>query len=176
MVMQVLCVGNRGSDLPKAVLDRSGNFEASQFLLTIGSVYVVYGMAIRNANLGLLVLNDRARPIWSHLELFEVLDARVPSHWSFASLDEEVFGLSALWGYRSLIQNPSHNDDLMELERSAWKDFLSDNEWATREGADQNRMQMLNEMFESGRSFLRPPDGRAVAVTRRHWEESYGKI
>ncbi|MEU5786137.1 hypothetical protein ABZ754_00220 [Micromonospora purpureochromogenes] len=115
-------------------------------------------MATRQGNLGLLVLNDHARPVWSHVELFEFIDASLPSGWSFTTLEEEVFGIRALWGYRSLIQNHSHNDDLMERKRSAWKDFLIDNEWATREGPDQGKMQTLNEMFQSERRFLKPPD------------------
>jgi hypothetical protein len=156
-MMQVVCIGNRGSDLPESVLSLTANSESTKFQLTVGSAYVVYAMAIRRGNLGLLVLNDRLRPIWSHVELFKFIDTALPSHWSFTTLDEEVFGIRALWGYRSLIQNNSHNDDLMERERSALKDFLEDNEWATREGPDQEKMRMLNEMFQTGRRFLRPP-------------------
>jgi hypothetical protein len=109
------------------------------------------------------VLGDHVRPIWCHVELFEFAHAELPTHWSFATRDEETFGVSALWGYRSMIQNPSHNDDLMERERSAWNDFLSDNEWAMREGPDQEKMRMLNDMFRSGRTFLRPTDMGAGA-------------
>ncbi|MEH0939173.1 hypothetical protein [Micromonospora psammae] len=157
-MMKVVCIGNRGSDLPESVLSLTANSESTKFQLTVGSAYAVYAMAIRRGNLGLLVLNDYARPIWSHVELFEFIDAALPSDWSFTTLEEEVFGIRALWGYRSLIQNHSHNDDLMERKRSAWKDFLVDNEWATREGPDQDKMRMLNEMFQSGRRFLRAPD------------------
>jgi hypothetical protein len=115
-------------------------------------------MAIRQGNLGLLVLDDSIRPRWFHVELFEFLDAALPSGWSFTTLDEEAYGIRALWGYRSLIQNPTHNDDLMERERSAWQDFLVDNEWAFREGPEQEKMRILNDMFKSGRRFVRPPD------------------
>ncbi|MDH6464099.1 hypothetical protein M2302_004296 [Micromonospora sp. A200] len=157
-MMQVVCIGNRGSDLPESVLGRTANSGRARFQLTVGSAYAVYAMAIRKGNLGLLVLADHARPAWCHVELFEFADAALPVGWSFTTRDEEVFGISALWGYRSMIQKPSHNDDLMERKRSAWGDFLSDNEWATREGPDQDKMRMLNGMFQSGRTFLRPPD------------------
>lgn len=155
--MQVVCVGNRGSDLPESVLRATGNFESTRFGLTVGRTYAVYAMAVWRGNLGVLVLDDGARPSWCHVELFEFIDATLPPHWSFTTRDEEVFGISALWGYRSLIQNPSHNEDLVERERSAWKDFLADNEWATREGPDQETMRMVNEMFQSGRRFVRSP-------------------
>ena len=155
--MKVVAIGNRGSDLPESVLGRTADSERSRFQLTVGNAYAVYPMAIRNGNLGLLVLGDHARPIWCHVELFEFSDAALPVGWSFTTRDEEIFGVSALWGYLSMIQKPSHNDDLMERERSAWSDFLADNEWAIREGPDQDKMRMLNGMFQSGRTFLRPP-------------------
>ena len=161
--MEVVSVGNRGSDLPESVLGRTANSERARFQISVGSAYAVYAMAIRQGNLGLLVLGDHARPVWCHVELFEVSDAALPAGWGFTARDEEAFGVSALWGYRSIIQNPSHNDDLMERERSAWGDFLLDNEWANREGPDQEKMRMLNDMFRSGRRFLRPPDMGATA-------------
>jgi hypothetical protein len=157
MMMQVVCTGNRGSALPASVLSVPGNFEAARFQLTLGRTYVVYAMALRQGFLGLLVLDDGARPMWFHVELFEFVDAALPPNWSFAVRDEEVFGISALWGYRSMIDKPSHNDDLMERERSAWSDFLSDNRWALQESPDQDKMRMLDVMFKSGRTFLRPP-------------------
>ena len=156
--MQVTCTGNRGSHLPASVLALTANSESARFQLTVGDAYAVYAMAIRRGNLGLLVLNDNARPAWCHVELFEFTDAALPFGWGFTTRDEEVFGIRALWGYRSLIQNPSHNDDLMERERGAWRDFLADNEWAMREGPDQEKMRMLNTMFKSGRTFLRSPE------------------
>ena len=158
MAMQVICTGNRGSDLPEPVLSLSGNFESTKFQLTVDGAYAVYAMAISRGNLMLLVLNDNVRPIWAHVELFYFTDAALPLHWSFAKREEETFGISALWGYRSMIENPSHNDGLMERERSAWRDFLVDNERAAREGPDQEKIRALSKAFNSGRTFLKPPN------------------
>ncbi|MEU4420219.1 hypothetical protein AB0F81_06305 [Actinoplanes sp. NPDC024001] len=166
MVMRVVCVGNRGSDLPTSVRSISPDSGSVRFDLTVGAAYAVYAMAARQGNLGLLVLNDHARPVWSHVELFQFADATLPAGWGFTTRDEEVFGIGALWGYRSLIQKPSHNAALMERERGAWKDFLADNEWAMREGPDQAKMRMLNDMFRSGRTFRKAPDmGPGAPVT-----------
>lgn len=158
MVMQVICIGNRGSDLPELVLSVSGNFESTKFQLTVDGTYAVYAMAISRGNVMLLVLNDNVRPTWTHVELFHFTDAALPSDWSFARREEGIFGISALWGYRSMIENPSHNDDLMERERSAWRDFLADNERASREGPDQEKIRTLSKAFNSGRTFLTPPN------------------
>ncbi|MEV6343301.1 hypothetical protein [Actinoplanes sp. NPDC051851] len=105
----------------------------------------------------LLVLNDGVRPIWAHVELFDFTDAKLPSDWSFVKRDEGTFGISALWGYRSMIENPSHNDDLMERERDAWRDFLADNEGTFEEGPDQEKIRVLSNAFNSGRTFSKPP-------------------
>lgn len=157
MVMRVICVGNRGSDLSESALSRSGNFKSTKFQLTVDGAYAVYAMAISRGSLMLLVLNDGVRPIWAHVELFDFTDAKLPSGWSFVKRDEGIFGISALWGYRSMIENPSHNDDLMERERSAWRDFLADNEQAFEEGPDQEKIRTLSKAFNSGLTFSKPP-------------------
>lgn len=106
----------------------------------------------------LLVLNDGVRPIWAHVELFDFTDVKLPSGWSFVKRDEGIFGISALWGYRSMIEKPSHNDDLMERERGAWRDFLTDNEGTFEEGPDQEKVRVLSNAFNSGRTFSKPPN------------------
>jgi len=154
--MQVICIGNRGADLSEVSLERSGNTKDARFNLTVGGVYSVYAMALGAAGIEILVLGDMGRPRWCHVELFEFLDATLPPGWSFKMMDEEGRYDRALWGYRSLVQNDSHIEDLLEYKRSAFSDFLTDNDWALREGPDQEKMRRIEEALQVGRGDVNP--------------------
>lgn len=154
--MQAICIGNRGADLSKASLERSGNTKDARFNLTVGGAYSVYAMALGAAGIEILVLGDMGRPRWCHVELFEFLDSTLPPDWSFKMVDEEGRYDRALWGYRSLVQNDSHIEDLLEYKRSAFSDFLTDNDWALREGPDQEKMRRIEEALQVGRGDVNP--------------------
>lgn len=121
--MRLVCKGTQGSDLPADVLERSGNTPWSQFNVTIGREYVAYAMALWTYGLGVLLVDDTSKPNWKLMELFDVVDGGLPSHWEFCLLKgcEPVL---ALWGYPSLIRDPNHHDDLINREWPALETFF----------------------------------------------------
>lgn len=121
--MKLICKGSRGSDLSAEVLEKSGNTPWSKFNVTIGREYVVHAMALWTYGLGALLVDDTSRPNWKLMEIFEVVDGRLPRHWEFC-LWEGREPVLALWGYPSLIRDPSHYDDLINRERPALEVFF----------------------------------------------------
>lgn len=126
--MIATCIGNYGKHLPPAVLSKSGNTERSNFHLTIGRQYTVYAMAQWVSGFGLLVIDDNEDPRWKEIELFDLADRRIPVGWEFVKIDEEFSQVLALWGYPSLIRDPSHYDDLAEGKSCAMTEFLNERE------------------------------------------------
>jgi hypothetical protein len=92
--------------------------------------YQVMGMSLFNAGLSILIRDDTKKPNWYPIGLFYVVDCVLPSDWEFAitnvkeaSGSSPAAGLAAEWGYRELIRNPSHNDDLVERKPEALEIF-----------------------------------------------------
>ena len=77
---------------------------------------------------GLLVIDDNEDPRWKEIELFDLADRRIPVGWEFVKIDEEFSQVLALWGYPSLIRDPSHYDDLAEGKSWAMTEFLNERE------------------------------------------------
>ncbi len=66
--MKVRCIGNRGSNLPPALLDpKSNRDENTLFALTIGKTYVVYGLTVYRSFLWYYLCDEEFTyfPIWN---------------------------------------------------------------------------------------------------------------
>jgi hypothetical protein len=77
-------------------------------------------------DLKVLVIEDNGLPRWKAIELFELVDQRIPEGWEFGKIDTEVRDILALWGYPELIRNPSHFDDLAMGVPTAVAEFLKE--------------------------------------------------
>jgi hypothetical protein len=120
--VKVVCVGSRGSDLPAEVLEKSGNTPLSKFNVTVGQEYAARAMALWTYGMGVLIVDDTGRPNWKLLDLFNVVDPRLPEGWEFAKRDSDP--VIALWGYPTLIRDPDHHDNLINRKISALDAFL----------------------------------------------------
>jgi hypothetical protein len=109
--MKVKCLGNRGSSLPKELLDpRSNCDENTRFALTIGKTYIVYGITVYRRYLWYYVCDDDFTyfPVWNPSPLFEIADHRVSKYWevnySREGRDESDVGI--IVAYPEWAQNP----------------------------------------------------------------------
>jgi hypothetical protein len=72
-------------------------------------------------------------PSWYPIELFDMVDASVPSGWLFRSAFEAARprlaqGFEAVWGYPSLVADDGHLIALLEREPDAIATFLRESE------------------------------------------------
>jgi hypothetical protein len=96
--------------------------------LVLGAVYAVYGQCLAQDHLMYLVDPDKGHgqvltwPAWYPAELFDVVDATVPSSWAFRNGHGQVrepAWVTAIWGYPELATSPEHFDGLLECEYDA---------------------------------------------------------
>jgi hypothetical protein len=125
--MRLACVGSRGRDLPADVLEKSGNTSLSRFNVTVGQEYVVRAMALWTYGMGVLIVDDTGRPNWKPLDLFNVVDPRLPKGWEFTTVEARD-PVIALWGYPTLIRDPNYHDNLINRKISALDAFLRESE------------------------------------------------
>jgi hypothetical protein len=122
--MRVICRFNKGGALAQPRFEE-GYTPATEFYLTIGQSYDVYAMALWEVGLVILVVDDTSVPRWEPIELFEIVDRRIPATWEF-DIGEPSDLLRAIWGYSALIHDPDHHDSLSELESAALDVFWSE--------------------------------------------------
>jgi hypothetical protein len=121
--MKVKCIANRGSDLPKKLLDE-GYLATSEFDLIINQTYMVYGVMSWKGVINYLTLDKyESLPVWFPAELFTVMDETLPFEWYF-----DYFGfeqdISFLCGYKELVQERKHFEGLIERESDAIGVFI----------------------------------------------------
>ena len=59
-------------------------------------------------------------PVWYKAEQFEVVDNHLPMNWYFSFNKKEN---TAIWGYKELIVNPKHYENLVERDPQAVEIF-----------------------------------------------------
>jgi hypothetical protein len=121
--VRLACIGSVGADLPADLRERSGNTPFSNFNVTVDEEYDVWAMASWTYGIGVLIVDDTGRPNWKPIDLFAVVDGRLPTNWEFAVVRQREPVL-ALWGYPTLVRDPDHHDNLIERTLSALDDFL----------------------------------------------------
>jgi hypothetical protein len=122
--MQVMCNANHATALPpKYFVAFGGNSHESIFHVSVGTEYLVFGMAAYNGVIVFLVLDDTHKPNWYPIEFFSVTDPKLPADWLFSRNVANEHGIDAIWGYKNLITDPKHYEDLIEREPEALKIF-----------------------------------------------------
>lgn len=124
--MKVRCIAVTGKGLFKKTLERDDfaheEVNYSRFF-SLNKVYRVYGVAIYEKGLNyLLDCNNIGQPLWHYGELFEIVNQRMYHEWYFRTFKDGKF--QALWGYKELVADYYHNDDLMERKGHAVDIFI----------------------------------------------------
>ena len=116
------CVFNTGEGLSEESI-AIGDSVDSKYPIKLGEIYNVYGQNLYKGTLGYLILGTYENlPSWYPAELFEVVDSLCPLEWYFQYEARPV--LNAIWGYKELVLEPSHYDDLIDREDKAVRIFL----------------------------------------------------
>ncbi len=123
--MKVKCIANRGEDLSLQSIE-AGDLITTDFQIDIGNIYIVYGIAIWKGVIQYLTFDKHETlPFWHPSELFIVVDNALPNEWYFQYYgDKNEHNLMALWGYKELVSDQSHYEELIEREDKAIKVFL----------------------------------------------------
>ena len=123
--MKVSCIANSGKSLPGAYLSH-GYFAESVFRIAIGKEYLVFGMALWDSRLMVLLSDEDDLPNWYPVELFSLVDPRLPTDWMCNVNMKNEGGLKAVWGYESLVLDDEHHDALQERESGALEIFQNE--------------------------------------------------
>jgi|HubBroStandDraft_4_1064222.scaffolds.fasta_scaffold93935_2 hypothetical protein len=130
--MIALCIHNQGAELGAPERRRSFTDE-TVFHVTLGSEYQVFAMSIWETSLHVLIRDDTGKPNWWPIGLFEFDGQMVPCDWEFALLDgpaasggDSLNKEVARWGYREMIRNPKHHDELIERQPEALRIFFEE--------------------------------------------------
>lgn len=122
--MKVTCIENSGKFLSEKAL-MLGNTVETIFELEIGTNYFVYGIIIWKGVLHYLVIDQEGNlPSWYPAEIFHVSNNLLPLEWYFNYYSELDHDISAIWGYKELVVDEDHFDNLIERESEAIKVFL----------------------------------------------------
>ncbi|WP_156754921.1 hypothetical protein [Actinokineospora pegani] len=124
--MLVRCRFNTGADLPP---HEYGLFYSPQTKFTrldVGREYRVHAVLVYQRGILVLVPDRDGRPGAWMVELFEVVDGSLPSHWEFATRDDGEYGYQAVFGYPHLVADKNHMNDLVEMEPAALRLFAEE--------------------------------------------------
>lgn len=126
------CVHDHGAELGPPERRRTFTDE-TVFHVTLASRYRVFAMSMWETALHILICDDTGKPNWWPIGLFEFDEQTVPCDWEFALLDgkaasggDSLNTEAARWGYREMIRNPKHHDDLIERKPEALRIFFEE--------------------------------------------------
>ena len=117
-------------------IDPNGNLPASMIKLGYSprvnlnleqdNHYIVYGISIWREVLHYLIIpNEEMLPSWFPADLFDVVDQRLPFEFYFHYFGmNDSTGLSLEIGYKEMVLDPNHSNDLIERKKDAIKIFL----------------------------------------------------
>jgi hypothetical protein len=122
--MRVICKDNTAIVLPpKYFLAFPGDSDASIYHVTVGTEYPVFGMALRQQVIILLLMDDTNKPNWYPVDFFSVTEPKLPADWFFSKEVANEHGIDALWGYELLASDPKHYGALIERDPGALRLF-----------------------------------------------------
>ena len=123
--MKVRCITNNGKELSQKVVE-AGHLTTTEYQLNIGYEYTVYGISIWKNVLHYLTMDKyETFPTWHPAELFIVSYNMLPFEWYFKYFNvKENEDLNAIWGYRELVLEEYHYDELLERDDKAIRVFL----------------------------------------------------
>ncbi|BBW98643.1 phosphoribosylaminoimidazole synthetase [Geobacillus icigianus] len=120
--MKARCIANTGKDISEKALSIGYSTE-TVFELEIGRVYTVYGVCLWRDSLHYLIKGEEHNyPSWYPSELFDVSDRLLPVEWYYDYF--RACDITAIWGYKELVEDDSHFDGLMERDNKALEVFL----------------------------------------------------
>lgn len=121
--MKVKCEANTGANLSEKTYE-IGYTTETMFELKKHEFYTVYGMCQWRNSLHFLIKGEENNyPSWYPAELFTVSDKKLPLEWYFDFYTDN--DISAVWGYKELVEDESHFDELMERKNDALRVFLT---------------------------------------------------
>ncbi|MGV8913611.1 MAG: hypothetical protein ACOH14_13450 [Rhodoglobus sp.] len=127
--MIVECINNDEAKAPDVFANGYRHPEYVHTELTVGASYVVYGIGVYKDDLKYLIRTDLGDGRWKSPYFFEVRDDRLPPYWKFrynvieGAEPLQRIGWRAVSGYSELVDDPAHNEGLMELHPEAYQVF-----------------------------------------------------
>ncbi|MBB5980414.1 hypothetical protein [Kribbella solani] len=111
-------MATEGRDLPA---EYSGLYftRDSRFDLVLAAEYDVFGFALYNSGLIVLIVDSTNLPNWYPIDMFEIEDGRIPAGWSFSPRAGGTAGMAALWGYSRLAGDEAFSEALTVHEDAA---------------------------------------------------------
>lgn len=120
--MLIQCKNNNAKYLSEKALSVSGTSN-TEFPLKIGKQYSVYSICLWEGVLKYLLIGEEDLPSWYPAELFEITEKTLPFEWY---CDVTIgMSLEGIWGYKEMVYDDNHFDDLLERDSDAIKIFLS---------------------------------------------------
>ena len=121
--MKIKCLSNTGAGFSKYTLDVVGCTVNTRLPLQIGDIYVVYGQILSGNILKYLVKGTNENfPSWYPAEIFQVIKSQLPFEWYFRYCKGEE--ISAIWGFKELVNDKNYLYNLIEREEESIKIFL----------------------------------------------------
>ena len=121
--MKIKCIANTAAGFSEYTLLHMGCSIDSSLPMKVGDVYLVYGQMIVDGILQYLIQGSgEYLPSWYPAEIFEIVDSQMHFETYFRYRSNEE--ISAVWGFKELVDNENYIDDLMERESYAVEIFL----------------------------------------------------
>ena len=140
--MRVLCKNLGGSDLP--TVDIAGGYlRSTEFHVTVGRGYTVYGLLFTKGVLRYLIEEDNLLPLWHPPSLFAVVCDRVSRYWRLAnwSNSERYF---VVISYPEITESPEAFDSLANGDREARNAFRERKQLAELEFPDSSIQEVAH--------------------------------
>lgn len=121
--MRVICKANTAGNLDKETREMRGYSEDKTFAVRCAEVCLVYGISLWSSSLCYLLMPQGEKlPNWYPSELFEVSDTQLPFEWYVDCRIES--DIRAVWGYKELVVDKDHHNDLLAGKNEALKIFM----------------------------------------------------
>ncbi len=124
--MKVKSIWVMGKALSSKAL-RAGYQPTTDFQIKFGTILIVYSISYWENVLHYLTLDNSTAslPDWYPAELFEAVNQSLPVDWHHNYFGEDdPRGVQALWGYREMVMDYAHYNDLIERKDEAIRIFL----------------------------------------------------
>jgi hypothetical protein len=126
--MIVRCIANTGADLPAVNIDpRSGYNRTTEFPLTIGREYSVFGMTAFLGSVWYYIIDDDDHewPIWKPSALFDVVNGSLPSDWTVGYRRYDVDNQFPVISFPEWAHDPTFYERLLDGDPEAARVFAA---------------------------------------------------